>query len=104
MSLGTKIRSAVNAVGSKSKSIGRIGHKAGKFVGKFDKSAGAELNELADDSAMAGSVAKDIGHIGTDFCFSFHGSSSENGIDSPCHSRTRGRGETSRSTSRATPP
>tara|TARA_R110000787_G_scaffold38319_5_gene96700 strand:+ start:3334 stop:3795 length:462 start_codon:yes stop_codon:yes gene_type:complete len=65
MSLGTKIRSAVNAVGSKSKSIGRIGHKAGKFVGKFDKSAGAELNELADDSAMAGSVAKDIGHIGT---------------------------------------
>ena len=64
MSLGTKIRSAVNSVGNKSKSIGRIGHKAGKFVGKFDKSAGAELNELADDSAMAGSVAKDVGHIG----------------------------------------
>tara|TARA_R110000803_G_scaffold9659_1_gene30327 strand:- start:405 stop:896 length:492 start_codon:yes stop_codon:yes gene_type:complete len=73
MSLGTKIRSAVNSVGSKAKSIERIGHKAGHFVGRFNSHLGKEIDSIASDAAIAGSVAKDVGHIGTTTGLFFNG-------------------------------
>lgn len=65
MSLGSKIRGIVNTVGQKAKKISSIGHKAGKFVGKFDKSLGREINEGADIADKVARVDKDVGDIGT---------------------------------------
>jgi len=65
MTLGTKIRGFVSAVGNKSATISRLGHKAGKFVGKFDKGLGKELNEVGDIADKVARVDKDVGDIGT---------------------------------------
>tara|TARA_R110000822_G_scaffold5114_1_gene22110 strand:+ start:1282 stop:1782 length:501 start_codon:yes stop_codon:yes gene_type:complete len=73
MSIGSKIRSAVNSVGKKSASVGRIGHKAGNFVGKFDSHLGKQINDLANTSEKVASVAKDVGHIGTTTGLFFNG-------------------------------
>ena len=65
MALGSKIRGIVTTVGQKAKKISSIGHKAGKFVGKFDKSLGREINEGADIADKVARVDKDVGDIGT---------------------------------------
>lgn len=65
MSLGSKIRGIVNTVGQKAKKISSLGHKAGKFVGTFDKSLGKDINEAADIADKVARVDKDVGDIGT---------------------------------------
>ena len=65
MAIGSKIRGIVNTVGRKSGQISSLGRKGAKFIGRFDKSAGDELNHLAKDAEIAGQVAKDVGDIGT---------------------------------------
>ena len=64
MSFGSKIRGVVNTVGQKAKKISSLGHKAGKFVGTFDRSLGKEINQAADVADKVARVDKDVGDIG----------------------------------------
>ena len=54
MGLGSKIRGVVNTIGQKSKLISKLGHKGAGVVGLFDKSAGKDLNQVADIADKVG--------------------------------------------------
>ena len=64
MGFGSKIRGIVNQVGQKAKKISSLGHKAGKFVGTFDKSLGQDINQAADIADKVARVDKDVSDIG----------------------------------------
>ena len=65
MSFGQKLRGFVSSIGQKAKKVGTLGHKAGKFIGTFDKGLGKDLEGLAHDADIVGNVASDVGNIGT---------------------------------------
>ena len=64
MGLGSKIRGVVNTIGQKSKLISKLGHKGAGVVGLFDKSAGKDLNQVADIADKVGKVDEAVGAFG----------------------------------------
>jgi len=64
MGLGSKIRGVVNMVGQKSKLISKLGHKGAGVVGLFDKTAGKDLNQVANIADKVGKIDQAVGAFG----------------------------------------